>query len=230
MRSALIEIFIDFIEFIFHLRLVVYYYFNLKKYSRGDYIFDVGANKGAMSKLFLKLYENAKIIAFEPLPIFQVESSRVKWSQVAVSSHKGIAKFYVCKHSPSSSLILPDLNSSWAKIKSEVLGISIENLYVETEVPIITIDNFVKSNKTIKSIFILKIDTEGSELAVLLGARKCLELGIIKNIQFESQNSNLRESDKFNILKLLSNFNYLHRRSFRHFFGNFTEEIYSLKN
>jgi len=79
MRSALIEIFIDFIEFIFHLRLVVYYYFNLKKYSRGDYIFDVGANKGAMSKLFLKLYENAKIIAFEPLPIFQVESSGVKW-------------------------------------------------------------------------------------------------------------------------------------------------------
>ena len=141
----------------------------------------------------------------------------------------GIAKFYVCKHIPSSGLSLPDLNSSWAKIKSKVLKISIENLYVETEVPIITIDNFVKANKTIKSIFILKIDTEGSELAVLLGARECLELGIIKNIQFESQNSDLRVSDKFNILKLLSDFNYINVRSFRHFFGNFTEEIYSLK-
>ena len=71
----MIEILLEAIEFIFHLKLVIYFKRNLGQSIRGDYIFDVGANKGAMSKLFLKLYKNAKILAFEPLPIFQVESS-----------------------------------------------------------------------------------------------------------------------------------------------------------
>ena len=72
----------DLLEFILHIKIAVYLKRNMGKPILGDYIFDVGANKGSMTKLFLKLYKNLITIAFEPLPIFKVKSSQVKSSQL----------------------------------------------------------------------------------------------------------------------------------------------------
>lgn len=146
--------------------------------------------------------------------------------QVAVGAEVGVAKFYICEHKASSSLILPDLSSKWLALKARILGFAPNNLYVESQVVVTTVDQVVKEN-SIESIYILKIDTEGAELDVIKGALKSLHLGIIRNIQLEYHDNDLRRDDMKEIISLLSGFK--HRKSIKHYFGSMTEEFYSLK-
>ena len=178
-----------------------------------------------MSRLFLKLYKEIKIIAFEPLSIFKFKSDQVKLLKIAIGAEIGSAKFYVCKHNASSSLNLPDYSSNWLRVKAKVLGFKPKDLYNEIEVLVSTVDEVVAENK-ITSIFLLKIDTEGGELNVLKGAVEALRIGIIKNIQLESHNNDLRTNNKIEIFQLLSN--YTHQKTIKHYFGSFTEEFFSL--
>ena len=178
-----------------------------------------------MTKLYLKLYGKINIIAFEPLSVFKFKSDQVKLMTLALGAEIGSAKFYVCKHNASSSLILPDLSSDWLGRKAKILGLEAKKLYNEIEVPVSTIDQVVATNN-IDNIFLLKIDTEGGELNVIKGAVKSLSLGIIRNIQFESHGNDLRDNNKAEILKLLSN--YKHQKTLKHYFGSFTEEFFSL--
>ena len=197
---------------------------NIGKPNLGDYIFDVGANKGMMSRLFLKLYKEITIIAFEPLSIFKFKSDQVELMKIALGAEIGSAKFYVCKHNASSSLILPDYSSNWLGVKAKVLGFEAKDLYNEINVLVSTVDKVVAENK-ITNIFLLKIDTEGGELNVIKGAVETLGMGIIKNIQLESHNNDLRTNNKIEIFQLLSN--YTHQKTIKHYFGSFTEEFFS---
>ena len=196
---------------------------NIGKPTLGDYIFDVGANKGMMSRLFLKLYREINIIAFEPLSIFKFKSDQVELLEIAIGAEIGSATFYVCKHNASSSLILPDYSSNWLGVKAKVLGFEAKDLYNEIDVLVNTIDKVV-AEKT--NIFLLKIDTEGGELNVIKGAVQALRMGIIKNIQLESHNNDLRTNNKIEIFQLLSN--YTHQKTIKHYFESFTEEFSSL--
>ena len=198
---------------------------NIGKPNLGDYIFDVGANKGMMSRLFLKLYREINIIAFEPLSIFKFKSDQVELLEIAIGAEIGSATFYVCKHNASSSLILPDYSSNWLGVKAKVLGIEAKDLYNEIDVLVSTVDKVV-AEKKITNIFLLKIDTEGGELKVIKGAVETLRMGIIKNIQLESHNNDLRINNKIEIFQLLSN--YTHQKTIKHYFGSFTEEFFSL--
>jgi FkbM family methyltransferase len=209
------------------LKIALYLRRNIGKPNLGDYIFDVGANKGMMSRLFLKLYREINIIAFEPLSIFKFKSDQVELMKIAIGAEIGSAKFYVCKHNASSSLILPDYSSNWLGVKAKVLGFEAKDLYNEIEVPVSTVDKVVAENK-ITNIFLLKIDTEGGELNVIKGAVEALRMGIIKNIQLESHNNDLRTNNKIEIFQLLSN--YTHQKTIKHYFGSFTEEFFSLTN
>ena len=144
---------------------------------------------------------------------------------LALGEEIGSAKFYVCQHNASSSLILPYLSSDWLGRKAKILGLEAKKLYNEIEVSVSTIDQVVAENK-INNIFLLKIDTEGGELNVIKGAVKTLRSGIIKNIQLESHNNDLRNNNKIEIFQLLSN--YTHQKTIKHYFGSFTEEFFSL--
>jgi FkbM family methyltransferase len=207
------------------LKIALYLRRNISKPNLGDYIFDVGANKGMMSRLFLKLYREINIIAFEPLSIFKFKSDQVELMKIAIGAEIGSAKFYVCKHNASSSLILPDYSSNWLGVKAKVLGFDAKDLYNEIDVLVSTVDKVVAENK-ITNIFLLKIDTEGGELNVIKGAVEALRMGIIKNIQLESHNNDLRTNNKIEIFQLLSN--YTHQKTIKHYFGSFTEEFFSL--
>ena len=79
MRIWLISKVLNFLEYLLHLRLAAYLKKNLTKPGASEVIFDVGANQGSMTKLFLNLYKKTKIFAFEPLPIFKAKSSQVKY-------------------------------------------------------------------------------------------------------------------------------------------------------
>jgi FkbM family methyltransferase len=207
------------------LKIALYLRRNIGKPNLGDYIFDVGANKGMMSRLFLKLYREINIIAFEPLSIFKFKSDQVELMKIALGAEIGSAKFYVCKHNASSSLILPDYSSNWLGVKAKVLGFEAKDLYNEINVLVSTVDKVVAENK-ITNIFLLKIDTEGGELNVIKGFVEALRMGIIKNIQLESHKNDLRTNNKIEIFQLLSN--YTHQKTIKHYFGSFTEEFFSL--
>jgi len=166
-------------------KIALYLRRNIGKPNLSDYILDVGANKRITSILFLKLYKEINIIAFEPLPIFKFKSDQVELMKIAIGAEIGSVKFYICKHNPSSSLILLDYSSNWIGVKAKILGYEANDLYNEIEMPVSTVDKVVAENK-ITSIFLLKIDTEGGELNVIKGAVETLRMGIIKNIQLES--------------------------------------------
>lgn len=207
------------------MKIALYLRRNIGKPNLGDYIFDVGVNKGMMSRLFLKLYKEITIIAFEPLSIFKFKSDQVELMKIALGAEIGSAKFYVCKHNASSSLILPDYSSNWLGVKAKVLGFEAKDLYNEINVLVSTVDKVVAENK-ITNIFLLKIDTEGGELNVIKGFVEALRMGIIKNIQLESHKNDLRTNNKIEIFQLLSN--YTHQKTIKHYLGSFTEEFFSL--
>jgi hypothetical protein len=108
-----------------------------------------------ISKFFLKLYKELKIIAFEPLSIFKFNSDHVELMIKAIGDEKGSAKFYMCKHIASFSLILPDYSSSWLGAKAKILGFEAKSLYKEIEVLVSTVDKVIVENK-IANIFCSK--------------------------------------------------------------------------
>jgi len=227
-RVIFVDKIISFLEYLLHLRVTHYLSNNLKPPANHDYIIDVGANKGTTSKLYLRLFREAKIVAIEPLPIFNVESKRIDWERVALSDIEGYRDFFICAHTASSTLILPISNSRWYLVKSRILGLQGKDLYEASQVKVSTLDKVIEA-KQILSIFLLKIDTEGAELDILKGGLKSLQLGKVKNIQIESQGNGFRESNRDEIFDLLANFNYMHTRSIKHFFGSLTEEFFTLK-
>jgi len=92
---------------------------------------------------------------------------------------KGISKFNQLSESSSSTLNELNLNSSYLKKKKNFLNFfSNENYQKTIDVNVNTLSNYL-SEKNIGHIDLIKIDTEGSELNVLLGLNS-----LIKNVKF----------------------------------------------
>ena len=227
MRIRIVESLLNLLESVFQIRVSRYLSRNINQSSRIEYIFDVGANRGTISKAYLRLFPGARIIAIEPLPIFKIESEQIEWMQVALSEKEGKGEFFICRHMPSSSLILPNSKSNWNQLKAKILGLKTDELYQEIQIEISTIDK-INRERNIESVLLLKIDTEGSEFYILKGALKSLRSGVIKNVQIESQSNDFRESHRGQILNIMESCSFVHKKSMRHLFGNFKEEFFTL--
>lgn len=144
-------------------------------------IFDVGGNRGDTSERYLKLFPNAIIHTFEPLPSlasqlrerFQTHS-RVHVVQCALADEEGTAPFHVNPSDVQSSL-LPLTDSG-------------ERAYLQPtetiDVPINTLDAYC-AREHIQTIHILKMDIQGAEYKALCGARELLSAGRISSIYLE---------------------------------------------
>ena len=98
---------------------------------------------------------------------------------LALGNMKGISKFNQLSESSSSTLNELNLNSSYLKKKKKFLNFfSNENYQKTIDVNINTLSNYL-SDKNISHIDLIKIDTEGSELNVLLGLNS-----LINNVKF----------------------------------------------
>jgi FkbM family methyltransferase len=133
--------------------------------------FDVGANTGQTSECALSEFPAAEVIAFEPHPGTFAELQRLSKCRrfashnLALSDSNGMANLF-CNGNTRDSLVIaePDAQS--------------------IEVDSLTIDSFCY-RKAVRHIDVLKIDTEGADLAVLRGAKGMLSDGSVSFVYTE---------------------------------------------
>lgn len=137
---------------------------NFKAQLHNSSVFiDVGANIGLYSLLAAQIIKKEKsIFAFEPAPLaYQKFLSNItlnNFNQITavnscVSDYIGEIELNICEDDAYNSIG----NNPMLKIKDTI------------KTPVITIDEFVKVNK-LKSVDVIKIDTEGAEFLVCKGA------------------------------------------------------------
>lgn len=131
--------------------------------SEGDIVIDCGANVGIFSAI--SAFKGCKCYAFEPVPETEVYLKKmselydglIEVCGYALSDFVGTSKLYITE----------DTN-----ISNSILGINQEKTnYIE--VPVTTIDGFVKKNNLNRVDFI-KADIEGAERDMLKGAKETL--------------------------------------------------------
>jgi FkbM family methyltransferase len=150
-------------------------------------IFDIGACEGEDSIKYARIFPQATIYAFEPLPsnvekaranLQKYNAANVQLETSALSNEVGETKFYISSGKPqefanvsdwdfgnkSSSLLKPDKVTEyhqWLSFKEEIT--------VKTD----TIKNFCTNNK-LANVDFIHMDVQGAELLVLEGAQDLL--------------------------------------------------------
>lgn len=153
----------------------------LRKDLVNGVIFDIGANVGDWSKFVIQEYCGIafKLYIFEPsVATFQQlrhnisESHNVFLYPIGFGDKKETLKiFYDYESQGSASILMKDAKFS-------------------EEITIETIDSFCKEHDIVQIDF-LKMDVQGYEYNILLGAKEMLESGSIKAIQFEFDEPNI---------------------------------------
>jgi len=169
---------------------------------------DIGANKGQYSDLLLNK-TTAKVIAFEPLPISFQELKKLEqaYKERFFSFNLGIG----AKDSDVLPMFFCDEKSELATFSADANKVSyVSSANLNTmNLPLISLDFFFRENDfgSISEIDLLKIDTEGFEMEVLLGAKETLSLRKPKFIQIEfNWHQMYRGHTLFSFSKILSDY------------------------
>lgn len=162
-------------------------------------VLDVGANVGNYAREILSITGAAEIYCFEPHPTNVVKlRERVGPSATVVPCAVGSA---------AGSLELFDYSdedgSSHASVYKDVFEKIHKRPHISHTVDVVTIDDFMEK-QNIRHVALLKIDTEGHELAALVGASKAILTRGIDVIHFEFNEMNIASrtflSDFFEVL------------------------------
>lgn len=160
--------------------------FYLEYLREGMTVFDVGANVGELTLLFSRFVGGGgSVHAFEPTgagferlsAVCRAASLRnVRLNRLAVAEKDGAVRLHV----------YDDEYLSWttrAERPLEGYGIDVKPRAIE-EVPATTVDLYCERNG-ITGIDLLKIDVEGAELQVMMGAERALRARSIRCMTFE---------------------------------------------
>lgn len=168
-------------------------------------VVDVGANIGKYSQAVLKINNSVNLIAFEPHP----KSFEILKNNIQSPNFK---PFNFAVGNNNEKLTLYDYDDDEGSEHASLYKEVIEDLHkghsAAQEISVIKLDDFLKEKK-IEFIDLLKIDTEGNELNVLLGAQKYLLNHKIKAIHFEFNAMNVVSKSFFkNFWDLMPNYNF----------------------
>lgn len=172
-----------------------------RRLGRSPVIFDVGANQGAYTSLLRSRFPAATIHAFEPHPN-TARSLKDRLGDADIFVHE-----LALSDSDGESLLYSSTdreNDTFSSARADVIEQLHHRQAESVRVCQRRLDTFC-AEKGIHRIDFLKIDTEGSELAVLEGAGDLLRSGRIQFIQFEfnemSAVFHTRMADFLDILK-----------------------------
>lgn len=144
------------------------------KIAEDSVIFDIGANVGIMAFQFAKTATKGRVYAFEPTNYAYGKLQRNLELNSQINNIIPIQTF-ISKESVQNHQL--KAYSSWkvdgkrAENKHPVHG---GTAMPATDIPAISLDDFCENEKVLSLDFI-KIDTDGYEMDVLLGAGKCIE-------------------------------------------------------
>lgn len=146
---------------------------------RSKVFFDVGANNGFTSVPVARNNRDISVYAFEPTPemIEQIESKTIGLdnyflTKKAVSNYIGKSTFKVAGHADWGCSSLLEFSD---KSKTDWPGRTDLNVTQEIEVDVIRLDSFIEEHGITK-IDYLHIDTQGSDLKVLEGLGKYIDI------------------------------------------------------
>lgn len=135
--------------------------------NQGDAYFDIGANKGEFAiHAALAIGEKGKVVAFEPEPenckwirksIDKSKMHNIVLEEVAIGEDDGSLNLFIGEKSGWHSLVTSEQN-----LKKESISVKVHSL-----------DRYLEMNH-IPNLKAIKIDVEGFEKEVLLGAHKTL--------------------------------------------------------
>jgi FkbM family methyltransferase len=151
-------------------------------------VIDVGANIGKYSNQIKILSPDVEIYAFEPHPktFVQLQSSAALHGYTALNS--------ACGDIPGNLKLYDYAGSQDGSQHASLYEDVIEKIHKSSstfsDVQVIMLDNFIKERK-INRIHLLKIDTEGNEMKVLMGAKEAISKRIIDIIHFEFNEMNV---------------------------------------
>lgn len=185
---------------IFNLRLS-YYDKSKRRYSKIihayniNVVFDIGANDGQFGLELLQDNFNGKIISFEPTKKahFKLEKLSKKYSnwivheRVAIGERYGTVKINVAGNFAESSSIL-DMRSAHEESAPDSKYVSNEDVKLITLDSVF--DNYVMANNEI----LLKIDVQGYEEQVLIGAINSIKK--VRAVKLECSLVSLYKGDK----------------------------------
>jgi FkbM family methyltransferase len=165
------------------------------------YCIDIGANTGNYSRMLLAL-PGTKVVAFEPLPeaFKSLEAMRNEFPgrfecfNLGVADKEGVL-----------TLHFGEKDSELASFSSEVnnVGYVGQSNVNKIESQVVTLDGFLEKREA-EEIDLLKIDTEGYESEVLMGAAKTLRDNPPKFVQLEFNHHHLfRLHSLYSLSKLL---------------------------
>lgn len=153
---------------------------HILKYLEIDLVLDVGAHEGQYAQMLFRTGYAGEIISYEPLPAsFRVlrniaVKSKNFWavSETAVGDETGVMKLHIAGGNKSSSSLLP--------MHQRHIDAAPHTAYVgEKDVPVQRLDDIVHPTKNT----FLKIDTQGYEMQVLMGATGIIDR--IRGVQVE---------------------------------------------
>lgn len=137
----------------------------LKKYApHGGVFVDVGANVGYFVALASRwVGASGRVFAFEPVPA----TLKNLVSNLALNNCENVRVFSdACSDKSGSAVMILGKDPGWSRFGADGEG--------DIQVSTITLDEFVEEN-SLERMDVLKIDTEGADYKVLLGARHAIE-------------------------------------------------------
>jgi FkbM family methyltransferase len=219
----------QFLDLYFHRDKIGNYLLNLNLNPRN--IIDVGSHKGESLSFFSKIFPKSRIFAFEPqkscfshLKKLSKSKRNIRVFNYALGNKKENKELYMNTLSTTSTFSKINLKSNHYKIKSFLLSNKTAGFFKKEKVQVSTLSFFIKKLK-LKKIDLLKIDTEGHELHVLLGLKN--NFNKIKVILIEHNFTDYYLN--YNVNKISS---YLKKNSFKAIksfkfpFMKYTDEIY----
>lgn len=156
-------------------------------------IFDIGAYKGEWTKSMKMIFPEANYVMFEANDKFkgELENEINDKTKVHIECLSNVEKEVIFYMNNDSKIERGDTSGSYYKENT----IFYDNIdVIEKKIKTTTIDEIVKKNGY-KNIDFIKLDTQGSELDILDGAKETLKNNDVKYILIET---NIYEYNKSN--------------------------------